>query len=80
MAELHALKTLLDSDKESVIETLEEALKQARAGDVQAITIAVVRPNGSLNTSWSNNSNVSPMLGATLLLQHRLMRQLDDGH
>lgn len=77
-AEIHALKTLLDSDKESVVELLETALKEARAGDIQAIALAVVRPSSALNTAWSDNSSVAPMLGATLLLQHRLMRRLDE--
>jgi len=78
MAEIHTLKTLLDQDKESVIELLETALKEARAGEIQAIAVAIVRPSSALNTAWSDNSNVSPLLGAALLLQHRLMRSLGE--
>lgn len=63
----------------SVIETLEEALAEARAGQIIAVGIAVVRPNGSINSSRSQTDNVAPLLGAMVLAQTRFTKAIEDG-
>lgn len=77
-ANLHAIKPVLDADKQAAIDTLEEALAEAKDGRIQAVAIAAVRPGFAINTAWSTNNCIAPMLGAVLLLQNRLARALDD--
>jgi hypothetical protein len=74
------LKTRIDSDRESAIETLEMILKMARAGDITEVAIAYVRPNSSINCCVSENTigNAGLILGAVVMLQHRLTNLLDE--
>lgn len=66
-------KPLIDISKQSAIKTLEEALRQAKAGDVISVGIAVVRPSGSINASRSDTHDVGRLLGAISLLHHRTL-------
>lgn len=79
-AELKVFESRALLDNRSVIETLETALEQARAGDIRSIAIAVVRPSGSCNAAWSDCNDVAaPLVGAVALLQKRLINQFDVG-
>lgn len=66
-------KSHRDLARLSSIEALQEALRQAKQGDVVAVGIAVVRPNGAINTSRSDTDDVARLLGAISLLQHRTL-------
>lgn len=76
-ADIKVLHTSREASIKSVIGTLEEALRQANEGDVVAVCLAVVRPDGALNTAWSDANPVAPLLGGVSLLQSRLLSALD---
>lgn len=67
----------LAQDRDKVIRVLEDALREARAGDIVNVALAVVRPDLALNTSWSPSSSIAPMLAAVSLLKHRILTKLD---
>lgn len=74
-SEIVNLVTRKTAVHDSVIETLEEALKEARAGDITCIALAFVRPSGAINTSVSATDNVGALLGALALAQFRLCNE-----
>lgn len=76
-ADIRVLRTSRETSIKSVIATLEEALRQANEGEVVAVCLAVVRPDGSLNTAWSDADPVAPLLGGATLLQSRILAALD---
>ena len=59
--------------KESVIETLNEVLKEAEEGNVNAVVVAVVRPNGAITCNSSEGETVGLMVGALALAHHRIL-------
>src|SRR5258708_5124145 len=59
--------------KESVLETLKEVLEEAEAGNVNAVVVAVVRPNGAITCNSSEGETVGLMVGALALAQHSLL-------
>lgn len=63
-AEIVVLETDRSVVIADVIETLEKALAQARTGDIAAVALAVVRPDGSVSTSRSRSDDVGRLLGA----------------
>lgn len=73
-----ALKTGRDECVQSVIDTLEECLADAKDGRIVAVALAVVRPDGSINTSRSISDDVGRLLGAMSLAQARMTRQVDE--
>lgn len=62
----------------SVIERLEAALEQAKAGKISAIAIAVVMDDDAMNCAWSDSENVGLLVGSVARLQHRLNRSVDE--
>jgi hypothetical protein len=74
--EVVQLKPVADKEKESTIEVLEEMIKQAREGHIQSVGIAVLRPDGSTGTAWSD-ATASGLLAAISLLNHRLIKAID---
>lgn len=79
MGDLHVLQSRLQRDNMSVIERVEEALEQAKAGEIRSIALAVVRPDFALNTAWSDcNDATGPLIAATVLLQKRLVEKFDE--
>jgi hypothetical protein len=77
MAEIHVLETERAKIQRTVIQTLEDALAQAREGDITAVSIAVVRPNGAVNCSRSETDDVGRLLGAMSLAQSRMHRDIE---
>lgn len=73
MAEIVALKTERAAFREEVVSLLEQALAEARAGDVAAVAIAVVRPDGHVNCGFTDFDTAGPLLGSVALLQARLI-------
>ena len=72
------LKTRPREVNQSIIEVLEAVLQEAREGCVAEVAIALVRPNGAANTSWSETDNAAALVGAITLCANRLSRRLDD--
>ena len=58
-----------------VVELLEEALAEAKAGQIPAFAMAIVRPNGNINykhTHQSGRAGAFELVGAVAMLQHGL--------
>lgn len=72
-----ALKTERAAINEAAIELLEKALAEVRAGEIIAIGIAVVRADGSMNCGFTRSDVAAAMLGATTLLQHQVLMNLE---
>lgn len=55
-----------------VIEVLEDALAEARAGRVTAVALAIVRPEGGTCDQWGMQSGrVHELMASITYLQHR---------
>lgn len=54
-----------------VVDLLRELLARAEAGDIVAIGIATVKPDGSIGTGYHAGERVWPLLGA---IQHCAIR------
>jgi orotidine-5'-phosphate decarboxylase len=76
-ADIKLLQTPRAEITRSVVEMLEAALADAKRGDIAAAALAIVRPNGAMNTAWSDMDPVAPLLGAVALLEARLCQVLD---
>ena len=72
------LKTEPAQRVDEVISTLARALDEARAGDVVAVGMFVVRPDGHANCCFTNHFNATAMLGGVSLLQARLMANIEN--
>ncbi len=71
------LKTVRQINNSSVIEVLKHTLKEARAGKITAVTVAMVRPDGAANAYFSNTDQASAMLGALTVAQGRFFNALE---
>ena len=69
-----AAKPLCNQD---AIDRLEEALKQAKAGELIAVAIAAVTSTGAITRAWSSCELVGPLIGAVANLQHELIDSAD---
>jgi len=60
---------------DGVIRTLEEWLKRAKDGEIQAVGIAGVKPDGCISTEWSGLSSgwLHQLNSALSILQHRVL-------
>jgi hypothetical protein len=77
MAELHALSA--EPLGIGLIEVLEEALAQARAGQLSAVAIAKVDRGGAVSGTHSKLPSRPVMLGALAFLTHDIISaDLDD--
>lgn len=70
---LAVIENTNEKETRSAIKCLEGALEEARKGDVVAVAIAFVRPNGNINTSSSATYRGAALLGAATLMQHRIL-------
>lgn len=61
----------------NVIETLEEALAEARAGRVSSVGVAIVYRDGVAGASWSDLPSRAAMLGAVWRLGHKINLEAD---
>lgn len=77
-ADLVVLQTERAACLLSVIETLEAALAEAKAGNIVAVALSVVRPSGAINTSRSQTDDVARLLGAVGLTHARLVKAIDE--
>lgn len=69
---VEVLGTSADRDRASVIETLEAILADARAGNISAIALAYLRPDGSANNCWSDTHTSMTLIGAITILQYSI--------
>ncbi len=76
MAELYALTA--EPLGETIIEQLELALEEARAGKLSSIAIAKVNRDGCISGSWSYAPSVALLIAATADLQFRLLQELNE--
>lgn len=74
---LHVLQTYRDKVKQSVVETLEAALQQAKDGDIVAVGVAILRPNGAANAGFSDSDNCVGLLGAVEILRNRVLKGIE---
>lgn len=65
-----AAKPLCNQD---AVDRLEEALKQAKAGELVAVAIAAVTSTGGITRAWSSCESVGSLIGAVANLQHELI-------
>lgn len=66
------LKTRPVEVSESVIARLEEALEEARAGNIVSVAISTIEKDGTIGGSWSETDDFPRLLGAIARLQHRI--------
>ena len=64
---------------EDVVAKLEEALEQARQGQISSVAIAVVYRSGETNRSWSKPPSLSLLIGSVAKLEAALIRRADCG-
>jgi hypothetical protein len=57
---------------DSVIERLEEMLKDAREGKIASVALAAVNHDGAVVQSWSETDDFARLLGAVARLQYRI--------
>ena len=57
----------------TVVALLEEALKQAKNGEICAVAIATVQPDGCANGNWAHKADYYTLLGSLARLQQRLV-------
>ena len=61
------------SPSETIIRVLEDELERAKRGEVVALALATIRPNGQLYTSAKCESECMTLLGGLQFLQRDLM-------
>jgi hypothetical protein len=66
------LKTIKDECNQEVIDKLEEALDDARNGDITAIGLALVHRDNSISIDHSGAERAGLLLGACAHLLHRI--------
>jgi hypothetical protein len=57
---------------ESIVDRLEEMLKDAREGKLASVALAAVNQDGSVVQSWSETDDFARLLGAVARLQYRI--------
>lgn len=77
MSNLKVIETYRSECVASVVAMLEQALEEAKSGQVIAAGLAVVRPDCAINTAFSKSDNVGPLLGACTLLSSRVLANIE---
>lgn len=72
MADIVKLETRSSQVVTSVVETLEEVLRQAREGEIISVAIAVVHNDRSIGTTWSETDEFPILLGSISRLEYRV--------
>lgn len=76
-ADIAVLETDRAACVADAVATLEEALRQAREGEVIAVAVVVVRPNLATSSTHSRTDNLPTLIGGTALLSARLIASAD---
>lgn len=71
---------VLDAEPPSttLVKVLEETLEMARKGELSSVALAYVYRDGHSGAAWSKVPSFSCLLGATMRLQHDLMRESEN--
>lgn len=78
MGDIHELKTRPLAVQEDVVARLTEALEMAKRGEIAAVAIAMVHPDGGAGHMWSGGDHFASTLGAIARLQY-VFNQNQDG-
>lgn len=78
MNKIRAIVTERQECIASVIETLQTALEEAKAGQIVGICCSIVRPNGSITWKRSATDDLARQIGALRLAEHKLLRDALD--
>jgi hypothetical protein len=76
-AKLRVLDTRRSECRRSVVATLEKALEQAKDGEVVAVALAVVRPDMTTETAWSEVDALSALIGGVARLSVKLIATVE---
>jgi hypothetical protein len=74
---IHLVRTIKTEINESVIEVLDALMASAKEGKIVAIGAAVIRPDGCMNSTFSQSDNAAQLLGAIQLLSYRVLESLE---
>ncbi len=77
MGEIRLFKTEKDMDRETVLEVIEELMKVAKEGKIDALGVACVLDRGHISAAFSETTEGARLLGAAALLQARVMAALE---
>lgn len=58
-----------------VVEHLEELLAQAKRGEVRALAVVSVEPDGGVNSRSTTQGHFWKLLGGLTVLQHRMINE-----
>lgn len=61
---------------ESCVETLQDWLEKAKAGEVVTVAIAGITGDGASLTQWSEIDHVQALLGAITILEAKVVREV----
>lgn len=67
------LETPLREHNAQAVAILEEYLEMAKKGEIEAVAIVGLRPEGSCSFVWSSTERFTLMAGGIAVLQHRLI-------
>lgn len=67
------LETPLQANSAQAIEMLEEYLAMAKRGEIEAVAIVGLKPEGYCTYVWSKTERFTLMAGGIAVLQHRLI-------
>lgn len=67
------LETPLKRNNEQVVDILREYLAMAEAGEIEAVAIVGLRPDGACSYRWSQSERFATLAGGIAVLQHRLI-------
>lgn len=76
MPTLHVIDSIPTS--ESAVAYLAHTLERAKAGELSAVAIAWVNPDGSTGSGWSDQPNLGTMVGSVEALKAKLVREMID--
>jgi hypothetical protein len=55
-----------------LIETIEQLLEKAKAGEISSVAVAFVYRDGTIGRDWSTPPSFAALLGAVTRLAHRM--------
>ena len=79
MADVVSLKTFASVTNEQAIAILRDYLAMAERGEIVAVAIAAIEPNGSSRVQSSSSDHFQGMLGALAILQYQMVSGSQNG-
>ena len=75
MANLISLQTRGNKINAESVSILKEYLAMAESGEIQAVAVAAIRPDGSSQTQSSSTDHFQTLIGSVAVLQHRMIEE-----